>query len=417
MPITRRQFLLASAALSGSTWLKAAGVRPKVVIVGGGWGGLSAARHLSGLCDVVLVERNPDFISLPLANRVLAGLDDGRRLHQDYRAAADAFAYRYLQGEVLGIERERRLVNTSQGSLAYDWLIIAAGIAEEDAQLVEGDAEAARHLRRHFASANTPGKEVQMLQDKLANFSGGEFLITIAPAPYRCPPAPYERAVIAAHAIKSRRLKAHLTVIDPNAPWPGYQRIFSEFFRTEVSYLPNTRLRQLDPFKRQATLDFDDLHFDEAILMPPQGAAALCRTAGLTTGGSAWATVDPRTFAARDDERVFIIGDSVGAVSPVFGHYPKTGQLAARMGEIVAGVITRQITGESGSPALPDSTCFAYLHLAPPRFTRIETRYRLRGDGVLLQSIQQQQENNPQGENDAWLDAWHSTLFGPAARC
>lgn len=416
MPITRRQFLLASAALSGSTWLKAAGVRPKVVIVGGGWGGLSAARHLSGLCDVVLVERNPDFISLPLANRVLAGLDDGRRLHQDYRAAADAFAYRYLQGEALGIERERRRVSTSQGQLAYDWLIIAAGIAEDDAQLVDGDAEAARHLRRHFASANTPGNEVRMLQDKLANFSGGEFLITIPPAPYRCPPAPYERAVIVAHAIKSRRLKAHLTVIDPNAPWPGYQRIFSEFFRTEVSYLPNTRLRQLDPFKRQATLDFDDLHFDEAILMPPQSAAALCRTAGLTTGGSAWAAVDPRSFAARDDERVFVIGDSVGAVSPVFGHYPKTGQLAARMGEIVAGVIAGQINGTTESPALPDSTCFAYLHLAPPRFTRIETRYRLRGDGVLLQSIQQQQENNPQGENDAWLDAWHGTLFGPAAR-
>ncbi|RIX46928.1 MAG: NAD(P)/FAD-dependent oxidoreductase [Rhodocyclales bacterium GT-UBC] len=412
MSFDRRQFLLACAALGTTPWLRAGGTRPRVVVIGGGWGGLSAARHLAGLCDVVLVERNARFISLPLANRVLAGVDDGRRLHQDYQAAADAFHYRFLHGTVQGIERERRQVVTSQGPLAYDWLIVAAGIGEDDALLVDGNTEAARHLRRHFASANTPGEEIRQLQEKLAGFNAGEFLINVPPAPYRCPPAPYERAVIVAHAIKSRQLKAHLTLIDPNAPWPGYQRIFHEFFREQVTYLPNTRLRQLDPYARRVSLDFDDLKFDEAILMPPQAAAPLCRAAGLTDPGSAWAAVDPRRFTARDDERVFVIGDSVGAVSPVFGHYPKTGQLAARMGEIVAGVIARQIAGESGEPPLPDSTCFAYLHLAPPRFTRIETRYRLRGDGVLLQQIQQQQENNPQGENDAWLDAWHGSLFG-----
>jgi NADH dehydrogenase FAD-containing subunit len=113
------------------------------------------------------------------------------------------------------------------------------------------------------------------------------------------------------------------------------------------------------------------------------------------------------------DDRVFVIGDSVGAVSPLFGHYPKTGELASRMGQIVATEIIGRITGKISEPALPESTCFAYLSLNPPQFTRIESRYRMRGDGAIAQTITQKQENNPQGEDDAWLNTWHQTLFGP----
>ncbi|UCV02847.1 FAD-dependent oxidoreductase [Dechloromonas denitrificans] len=416
MIVTRRQFLLGTACLLGASTVMAAPVRPKVVIVGGGWGGLAAARQLASQCDVLMIERNPDFVSLPLSNRWLAGLDDGRRLRQDYRGAAQALGYRFLQGEVLGIDRGARRVDTSHGSFPYDWLIVAAGIAEADPALFAGDQAAARHTREHFPSAYTAGRELDVLKQKLAGFSGGEFLMTLPLAPYRCPPAPYERAVIIAQAIKTRGLKARLTLVEPNAPWPAYQRVFSEVYRDQVNYLPNTRLRQLDPYRRIATLDIDEINFTDALIMPQQQAADICRRSGLVAADSAWAAVDPRNFGVSGDERLFVIGDSVGAVSSLFGHYPKTGELASRMGQIVATEIAGRIAGQPPVPALPESTCFAYVNLAPAAFTRIVTRYRLRGDGLVAQTISQTRENNPQGEDDAWLDARHGELFGPAAR-
>lgn len=416
MTVTRRQLLLGTAFACCTPAILATPARPKIIVIGGGWGGLAAAHQLADICDVLMIERNPGFISLPLSNRWLAGLDDGRRLQQNYQRAAQTLGYRFLQGEVRGIDRERRQVSTPAGNFPYDWLIVAAGISETDNELFAGDRHAAAHTRQHFPSAYSAGSELELLKNKLASFSGGEFLLTLPLAPYRCPPAPYERAVLIAHLLKSRNLKGRLTLVEPNAPWAGYQRVFNEHFRNQVTYLPNTRLRQLDPYRQVATLDIDDIRFDHAIIMPPQGSADLCRNNGLNGQNSAWAAVNPKNFQFLGDDRVFIIGDSVGAVSPLFGHYPKTGELASHMGRIAATEIGGRIAGRPPEPALPESTCYAYLNIAPPQVTRIETRYRQRGDGALVQSIRQQQENNPQGEDDAWLNARHQELFGPAAR-
>lgn len=416
MNLTRRQLFLGAAGALFTPHLLARPSRPKVIIIGGGWGGLAAARQLAERCEVLLLERQPSFLSLPLTNRWLGNFDDGKRLHQDYQAAANALGYRFLQAEVQGIERATRQVRTTQGSFPYDWLVVAAGIAEADSALFAGDKKAAAFTRQHFPSAYTPGGELASLKNRLARFSQGEFLMSLPPAPFRCPPAPYERAVMIAHLIKSQGLKARLTLVEPNAPWPGYQRVFNEFFRGQINYLPNTRLRSLDPYQRIATLDIDDLRFDDAIIMPPQQAAAICAQAGLTGPDSVWAAVDPKNLAILDDERIFVVGDSVGSVSPLFGHYPKTGQMASRMGQIAATEIIARIDDRPTEPSLPESTCFAYLNFAPAQFTRIETRYRRRGDGVLTQNISQYRENNPQGEDAAWLNARHAELFGSTAR-
>jgi NADPH-dependent 2,4-dienoyl-CoA reductase/sulfur reductase-like enzyme len=320
MPATRRQFLLATTAVLCAPAIVARPARPVVIVIGGGWAGLTAARQLAGACDVLLIERQAQFVSLPLSNRWLAGRADERRLVQDYAATATAFGYRLLTAEVREIDRQRRQVVSSAGRFAYDWLVLASGISEDTAGLFAGDVAAARHCQEHFASAYTAGAPLAALKRRLAEFAGGEFLLTLPLAPYRCPPAPYERAVIIAHAIRTRGLKARLTVVDPNPPWPAFQRIFNERYRAQVNYLPNTRLRQLDPYAQVATLDIDELRFAAAIIMPAQGAGPLCRAAGLTGPDSAWAATDARHFGARADERVFVVGDSVGAVSPLSGH-------------------------------------------------------------------------------------------------
>lgn len=413
---TRRQLLLASslASLTPGFSFAVTPARPKILIVGGGWGGLSAASALATQADVVLIERNAAFVSLPLTNRWLAGLDDGRRMTQNYAAAARRFGYRFVQAEVGQIDRAARKVMTNGGQFAYDWLILAPGIAEDAGALVDGDRDAARHIEQQFSSTYQSGSGFPALKQKFENFSQGEFLITLPPAPYRCPPAPFERAIILAHAIKTRGLKAHLTVIASGAPWPAYQRVFNDEFRDQVSYLPNTPIRQLDPYRRVLTTDIDELKFDQAIIMPPQQAANLCRENGLLAPKTSFVTVNPKNFNIFDDERVFVIGDSVGQVSSLFGHFPKTGELASDMGRIAAAEIISRITGKEAPAMLPESTCFAYLSLQPAQFTRIESRYRWRGDGELTQSITQKRESNPRGEDDAWVDAMHARLFGAA---
>lgn len=415
MKPTRRQLLLGSATALCAPSLVLGATRPRVVVIGGGWGGLAAARALADSCNVLLVERNPRFVALPLGNRWLAGRAGSSRLYHDYAAAARHYGYRHLAADVQAIDRASRRISTSGGALTYDWLVLASGISEDPGALFAGDAAAVRHYQTHFASTYSAGASLEALQQRLQGFTEGEFLLTLPLAPYRCPPAPYERAVIIAHAIRSRQLKAHLTVVDPNPPWPAYQRIFAERFRQQVSYLPNTRLRQLDPYRQMATLDIDELRFAAAIVMPPQGAGPLCRESGLTAADSAWAATDPRHFAAIGDERVFIVGDSVGSVSPLFGHYPKTGQMAANMGRIAAAEILARIAGRSNEPALPDSTCYAYVDLEPAEFVRIDTRYRLRGDGLLAQTINQQRNPYPNGEDEIWLAGQLQELLDPAA--
>ena len=146
--------------------------------------------------------------------------------------------------------------------------------------------------------------------------------------------------------------------------------------------------------------------------MPPQQAANLCRENGLLAPKTPFVTVNPKNFNLLDDDQVFVIGDSVGQVSSLFGHFPKTGELASDMGRIAAAEIISRITGKEAPPMLPESTCFAYLSLQPAQFTRIESRYRWRGDGELTQSITQKRESNPRGEDDTWVDAMHARLFG-----
>jgi len=416
----RRQFVLGACALAAAPRLRAGNERPRVVIIGAGWGGLAAARQLTLQApdlDVLLIEKNEHFVSLPLANRYLVGLDDGQRLYRPLAPAAREAGYRWLKREVNAIDRANRLVVTAGDSIAYDWLVLSPGIREDWAGLCGGDADLGRRVHQMYASAFVAEADFAGLKERLRRFPGGNFLMTIPPAPYRCPPAPYERAVMIAWFFKTQGRKARLTLVEPNAPWPSYQRIFREYFADQIVYLPQTRLHRIDPEKRIASLDIDDVAFDDAILMPQQQAGEPCWQADLIDRGengqaTGWAAVDPLTFRARSDPRVFVIGDSVGRVSPLFGYYPKTGQMAARMGAIVAAQIAAQSRGRTTPPVLPESTCYAQLSVDPPAVAEIIATYARRGDGLLTQTIRQSRNDQPSGEADAWLESALGELFG-----
>ncbi|CAG0973811.1 sulfide dehydrogenase [flavocytochrome c] flavoprotein chain [Burkholderiales bacterium] len=436
MTPTRRKFLLQATTLALGTVsplaLRAAqrpdllprGKRRRVVIVGGGWGGLAAARHLREQApelEVVLVERGARFVSLPLSNRWLGGqVQDGLMQH-DYRHAARVFGYQFVQMGVEAVDREVRQVVCADGVIAYDWLVLAAGIRENFGAWLGEDQRATAAARARFGSAWVSGHDLAGLKRRLTNFSGGDLLMNLPSQPYRCPPAPYERAVLIASMIRARGLKARLVVLDPNAISPMFRRVFAERYRQEILYVPDARVMRVDPFAKTLATEFEDFKFAEAILMPPQQAADIYWQAGLIGKDSegkpsGWAVVDPVYLHARDDPRIFVIGDALGPVSALFGHYPKTGHLAARLGAVAARVIAAQASERELPRILPESTCQVFTDFAPAATTHIESRFRFRGDGEIEQSNQQTVDANPRGEDEAWAKGMFRELLAYDAR-
>ena len=417
----RRTFLATSLGLCTLSLIgPATAATGRVVVIGGGWGGLAAARRLRELApqiDVILVDRQPEFWSQPLSNRWLVGLAKGEWLQHDYRQAAQRFGYRFVAAEVHGIDRPARQVATSAGNFNYDWLVLAPGIREDFSAWFGDDRERAAHTRQHFPSAFPAGRDHLALKAKLADFRGGDLVMTVPPMPYRCPPAPYERAGLIAWWLKSRNIKGRLIILDPNLPALGFDRIFRETYRDQITYLPQAGVKSVDPHKRRIVTDFDTIDFTDAILMPPQQAADLAWNSGLIGKHrdgkpSGWAACDPVTLQAADDERIVLVGDVIDKVSLLFGQYPKTGQLASRLGQIAALQIAARAAGTTAARLLPDSTCYVLNRVEPREMTRIDTGFRFRGDGVIQQTIRQQYD--PQaGETDLdWARAQFAELFG-----
>ncbi len=402
--------------------VRAAAAAGRVVVVGGGWGGLAAARHLRGLApqiDVTLIDRQPEFWSQPLSNRWLVGLAKSEWLRHDYRQAAQHYGYRFVNAEIRGIDRSTREVVTAAGKYPYDWLVLAPGIREDFSAWYGVDRDSAAHTRQHFPSAFAAGRDHLALKAKLEGFRGGDLVMTVPPMPYRCPPAPYERAGLIAWWLKTRNIKGRLVVLDPNLPVISFDRIFRDTYRDQITYLPQARVKSLDPFKRRIVTDFDTIDFNDAILMPPQQAADLVWDSGLigkATDGSpsGWAACDPVTLNAVNDEHVFVVGDALDKVSPLFGQYPKTAQLAASLGRIAATQIAARARGTAADRSLPESACYVINRPEPKELTRIESTYRFRGDGVIQQTVRQQ--HDPQaGEADLdWARRHFAELFGSA---
>lgn len=425
----RRRFLgaiLASgaaplAALAQPSVLPAA-PRGRAVVVGGGWGGLAAARRLRALApdlEVVLVERHPVFRSLPLSNAWLVGRRETRFLVHDYRAAAAAHGYAFLQTEATALDREKRRVVTPLGTVPYDWLILAPGIRYDWAAWFGDDRRAAEAAQARFAPAFVAGDEGLRLRARLEALRGGDLVMTIPPMPYRCPPAPFERACLIAWSMRSRNLPGRLTVLDPNPPMPAFERVFREHFADRIAYQPQVRIRAVDPHARKIETDFEELRFDDAILMPPQQAGDLAWQAGLIGRDpagrpSGWVAADPLHLHVPGDERVFVVGDALDRVSPLFGFYPKSGHLAARLGAIAAEEVAARRAGREPQVLLPEGVCHVQTNPDPDEAMRLDTRFRLRGDGIIVQTATQTRITQPQGEDVEWARGFFREFFGAA---
>lgn len=429
----KRRTLLSAmggASLIWPHWARAATCVPptaatagqRVVIVGAGWGGLSAAytlRQNAPELDIVLIDREPTLRSLPLSNPWLVGRTPERLARVDLATLARTLGYRFVPAEVLEINRDQRQVHTTQGCVGYDWLVLAAGTSYDYTPWFGNDTRAADQARTHYP-AGFVASELDLLKQKLDGFRGGDLVMTIPPPPYRCPPAPYERAILIGWLLKTRRIAGKLTVIDAGAGISRFTRLFADRYPDQIVHRPHTSVRSLDPFARTLSTQDGEMHFDHAILLPPMRANTLVAQAGLlgvdTQGQpTRWAGVDPMHLRSLRDAHVYLVGDLLDSVSPLFGHYPKTAHIATRLGAAAALQIVANSRGQTPpATALPQSICHVWQDADPMEQLRLEAQYTLRGDGVIAQAVRQYDNPQPRDEDLAWARSLYTESLGVA---
>jgi NADH dehydrogenase FAD-containing subunit len=393
----------------------------RVVIAGGGWGGMTAARYVREAVpdlEVVMLERNPVFWSCPLSNKWLIDVVDTAFLVHSYAAPAKRYGYTFVQTEIIDIDRAKKRVTTAQGWLDYDWLIIAGGIRYAFEPWFGNDRKAIDYTKATYPTAYIPSAEHQLVKQKIKAFKGGTFVMTLPPPPHRCPPSPYERACLMAWWFKTNKVPAKIVILDPKpriAPITlGYKLAFEELYPYIITHVPNATVKEVDPFNKVVKTAAGDFKFDDALLMGPHQAADLVWKAG-AIGTNAegkptgWAGVHPQLYNLKDDPRVFVIGDSVGAVSPQFGHYPKSGHVANRMARSVAQYIAAQAKDQAPTPVMIDNLCYMLVNNSPREAISVQFEYKLDDKGVLIQTQIDDNERRAKLWDEDLL--WISTMY------
>jgi len=367
MSISRRAFLkgtavgAAGASLvvpGGMVLAKKAAMLPapkgnRVVVVGGGWGGVSVARNLkkfNSKAEVVLIEKNQTFMSCPLSNLYLGGMMPYEAFQFEYRNVGKQGIH-VVHETVYEIDRGARTVATSGGTLKYDYLVLAPGI-DYMWDTVKGLWDA----RYEVPIAFKPGAEHLMLRRQLEDFEEGTLVVGIPKGPIRCPPGPYERVAMLAHHIKVNKLKAKLIVLDANpkpmSKGPGFLSAYEELYGDIVEYNTDHAVEAVDHRKKVIHHTLGEIKYDMANIIPQMQAGAVCMMAGVDDGR--WVPINPKTMQTKADNRVFVVGDVVGGQP-----FPKSGFQAMSVGKVAARQLANIMEGKAPVAPSLSNKCYS----------------------------------------------------------
>lgn len=380
-PVTRRNAVFgitaAAATLARPTILRAQSAR-RVVVVGGGFGGATCARALKRAQEdwqVILIDPNAVFTSCPFSNEVIAGLRD---------IEAQQFGYDKLTAEgiaVIGetvttIAAQQRSVMTADGvALPYDRLVLSPGI-DFHFEALPGYDEAASEKIPHAWKA---GAQTLLLRRQLeAMDDGGTVAIAIPANPSRCPPAPYERASLIAHYLKTRKPRSKILILDAKDNF-SQQRLFEKAWKElygdmieRVALSQGGRVTSVDPSTKTIITEFGNYTPDVANVIPPQRAGRIAEVAG-ATDATGWCPIDPVTFESKLVKNVHVIGDAC-----LGGGIPKSASAASAQGRACAAAIVNLFAGLA--PEAPRLTGVCYNTVAPGYGFSLAGNYQPRGD-------------------------------------
>jgi sulfite dehydrogenase len=365
----RREFLKIAGAAAGASSLAGfagcaamAPSKARVVVIGGGFGGATAAKYIrlwDPSIDVVLIERENQFVSCPISNLVLGGFSTMQEISHGYDGLR-RYGVQVVQDEVSAVDAAKKTVRLARGGeIAYERLIVSPGIdfTFNDVQGYEAAMQEGRVLHAWKAGPQTEALRRQLVGMR----DGGVVVLSIPTAPYRCPPGPYERASMIAAYLKQAKPRSKLLVLDANPDVTSkgglFKRAWSDLYKGLLEYRGNAKAIGVDGRTMTLKLEVEDVKGDVLNVVPPHRAGNIAMQAGLITYNNRWCDVDWRTMESKKVPGIHVLGDATLSAPGM----PKSGSMANNHGKIAAAAVIEQLRGRAPAPMKIINTCYSFV--------------------------------------------------------
>jgi sulfide dehydrogenase [flavocytochrome c] flavoprotein chain len=368
MMLSRREFVKWMAASTGSAAVAGCagiggGAGGRVVVIGGGYGGATAARYVKEWgpdIDVTVVEREAAFVSCPISNLVLAGNTQIGNLTMGYDGLRKRGVL-VVRDEATAVDASVRQVRLASGkTLPYDRLIVSPGIdfMYDDIPGLKSPEAQSRVLHAWKAGPQTVAlrKQLEAMPD------GGVFVFHIPTAPYRCPPGPYERVCQVADYFKRAKPKSKIIVLDSNPDITSKKGLFLQswngVYKGMIDYRPNSELQDVDVKGLTVKLTFDSVKGDVLNVVPPHRAGDIARTTGLITSNQRWCGIDWVTCESVAVRGIHVLGDATLSAPAM----PKSASMANQHAKVCAAAVVALLRGQpvNSQPTMMN-TCYSFV--------------------------------------------------------
>jgi sulfide dehydrogenase [flavocytochrome c] flavoprotein subunit len=416
---TRRQFLKASAAgaaaISFAAPLIAQGPGPPVIVIGGGFGGASCARALRKAdprIAVTLVEANSTYTALPHSNAVIAGLVELKQQQFGYDGIKRTGVTVALS-TATAIDPQKKSVALADGTnLKYERLVVSPGIEFRSGTIQGYDGTAMAVM----PPAYRDGAEVELLRRQLEAMTDGGTVVIAAPVnPARCPPAPYERASLIAHYLKTKKPKSKVIVLDAKESFTMqklFEAAWAELYPGVIEWVGLSNggaLSSVDAATKTLSTDFDKYKAAVASVIPPQQAGRVATLAGVADR-TGWCPVDPATFLSRLQPNIHVIGDAA-----IAGAMPRSASAAHSQAQICATAIAALLAGKTPAPPTLTSSCYSliapdYAISQKGTYRPVDDQYAEAEGGAVISPPDAPRGARKAEAHDA--DAWYRAITG-----
>jgi len=365
----RRSFLQASAALTlGVSSLNASAMGgAKVVVIGGGYGGATAAKYIrlfsKQRIEVTLVEPEQSFVSCPLSNLVVGGSRTLADLSRPYSSLTKHHGITHARDTAVAVDPVARTVKLAGGNvLSYDKLVMSPGI---DMNFASIEGLPAAQQQGKILQAWKAGPETNALRKQLESMpDGGVYALTIPEAPFRCPPGPYERACQVAFYFKQHKPKSKVLVFDANQDVVSKPALFKKAWADRypgiVEYHNQHKTVAVAAAEGLIKFDVHDAAKADVInALPAMRANKIATQTGLANmADGRWCGVNYQTFESTAAKDIFVIGDAIQVAQLM----PKSGHMANNHAKVVAAAIVAQLSGIEPNPQpMLTNTCYSFI--------------------------------------------------------
>jgi NADPH-dependent 2,4-dienoyl-CoA reductase/sulfur reductase-like enzyme len=365
MKLNRRVFIgsgaSAATALAAPMAFANGHGKSRVVVVGGGAGGATAARYIAkdskGAVDVTLIEPSRVYYTCFFSNLYLGGIKTIDDLGHSYGTIA-AGGVNVVHDWAVGVDRGAKTVTLAGGaSVPYDKLILSPGIDFVEGAVSGWDLSSQNAMPHAYKG----GSQTELLKAQIAEMpQGGTFAMVAPPNPYRCPPGPYERVSMVAHYLKANNPTAKIIVADPKPKFSKqglFQEGWAKYYSGTIDWIGGDfggGNVSVDPNAMTVTIDGEVTKVDVCNVIPAMKAGRIAELAGVTEGN--FAPVNAADMSTKADADVYVLGDASQQ-----GDMPKSGFSANSQAKVCANAVRGALTGSKVFPAKFSNTCWSLI--------------------------------------------------------